>query len=90
MLDNYVNQLIECPRYISRAKASQAATLCGMQAHTVLPHRDTHGRRVYIFRPGKWDPDKFTFTDCYAMGYMLSEMMALEPKTQVSYAIQSR
>ncbi len=84
VLNNYISHLLEHPRYMNRARASQAADLCSMLVHTVMPQRDRHGRRVYVFRPGKWDPDKFTFTDCYAVGYMMSELMALEPKTQVA------
>ena len=83
VLTSYVSHLAECPRYLYRAKALEAAKLCSMQAHTVMPTRDRHGRRVYIFRPGKWDPDRFTFTDMYSLGYMISELLALEPKTQV-------
>ncbi len=83
MLSNYVSHIIESPRYLSRAKSSEAVHLCSMQAHSILPWRDRYGRRVFLFRPGNWDPDRFTFTDCYALGYMLSELIAFEPKTQV-------
>ena len=41
-------------------------------------------RRVYIWCPGKWNPDAIPFNDCYAIGYMLCELMALETKTQIA------
>ncbi len=85
VLNNYVSHILESPRYMSRANSSEAAELCSMQAHTILPWRDSHGRRVYIFKPGNWNPDKFTFTDCFSLGYMLSELIALEPKTQARF-----
>ncbi len=56
-------------------------------AHTVLPWRDRHGRRVYVYRAGRWNPDRFTFAQCFKLGYMLSEMVAMEPKTQVALTL---
>ena len=53
----------------------------------VKPHRacrDKHGRRVYIYRSGKWDPDKVNFEQGFAVGYKILEMVSLEPKTQVA------
>lgn len=46
--------------------------------------RDKHGRRVYVYRPGKWDPDKVNFCDVFCGGYMLCEMVSREEKTQIA------
>ena len=50
---------------------------------TTLYNRDKHGRRVYIYRSGVWDPDNVTFEQGFATGYKILEMVSLEPKTQV-------
>ena len=50
----------------------------------MLEHRDQYGRRVYIYRPGKWNPDKSNFNEVFCVGYALSELVALETKTQIA------
>ena len=46
--------------------------------------RDKHGRRVYIYRSGKWNPDQVPYAEMYSMGIKIVEVLALEPKTQVA------
>lgn len=41
-------------------------------------------RRVYLYRPGKWNPDKASFNDVFCFGAMLCELVGLEPKTQIA------
>ncbi|XP_053382425.1 alpha-tocopherol transfer protein-like isoform X3 [Mercenaria mercenaria] len=36
----------------------------------VLPHRDRQGRRVMIFRPGKWDPTKYAIDDIFRANFI--------------------
>jgi len=59
-------------------------TTFSQQIHCMLPNRDAHGRRIYVFRPGRWDPDKIPFTDVFCVGYMLSELVTEEPETQIA------
>jgi len=54
------------------------------QIHAMLEQRDIHGRRVYVFRPGRWDPSKISFDDLFCAGYCLCEMTAREEKTQIA------
>jgi hypothetical protein len=44
--------------------------------------RDKHGRRIYIYRSGKWNPDHVNFEQGFAVGYKILELASLEPKTQ--------
>ena len=83
VLTNYITLLHDCPQYFSETSAEEARAIGSQLAHAVLPWRDRHGRRVNLYRAGNWNPDKYTFAQCYKLGYMLSELMALEPKTQV-------
>ena len=68
--------------YLSSLSVDKIQIVFKEKIHTVLPHRDKHGRRVFIWRPGTWNPVCVNFTDCYCAMYMLCEMIALEPKTQ--------
>ena len=49
----------------------------------ILPHRDKYGRRVYFYRPGKWNPDTVCLEDVFCAGYMLCETAAKEPMSQI-------
>ena len=82
-LINYILLMRDHPKYyLSSLCADKIQLVLKEKIHTVLPHRDKHGRRVFIWRPGQWNPASVNFTDCYCAMYMLCEMMALEPKTQ--------
>ena len=52
--------------------------------HFISPHRDQFGRRVIIYRSGVMDPDIISFNEVYCVGYMLSELMGVEQKTQIA------
>ena len=85
VLINYIRLMKNHPRYyIGSLHPDKIQRVFNEQIHTVLLHRDKFGRRVFIFRPGKWDPDTISFTDCYCAMYMLCEMIALEPMTQIA------
>ena len=46
----------------------------------MLKHRDQYGRRVVIFRPGRWEPDKSHFNEVFCTGITLMELVAKETK----------
>ena len=54
------------------------------QINTMLEHRDEDGRRVYVYRPGRSDPDVVKFSDIFMALFSFSEMVSEEPKTQVA------
>jgi hypothetical protein len=83
VLTNYVLHLRQWPQYVDYRRHPGLDKVSSILAHTMMTHRDRYGGRVYIFRPGKWDPADLTFTHCYCYSYMLAEMVALEPKSQV-------
>jgi len=51
---------------------------------TIPLERDQHGRRVFIFRLGEWNPNKITTRDFFTAAFTLFELIALEEKTQVA------
>ena len=84
ILINYILLMRDHPKYYSSSlKPDVIQKVYDEKIHTVLPVRDKFQRRVFIWRPGKWNPETISFTDCYCAMYMLCEMMALEPMTQI-------
>ncbi|XP_023340745.1 alpha-tocopherol transfer protein-like [Eurytemora carolleeae] len=47
-------------------------------------YRDVYGRRIYIYRPGAWNPDDIPVNELFAGAYLMFEMMAWEMKTQIA------
>ena len=85
ILVNYILQMRNNPKYYSICRDSERIkSVFKEKIYTMLLHRDKLGRRVFIHRPGKWNPSNVSFTDCYCVVYMLSEMIALEERTQIS------
>ena len=85
VLTNYVNQLTTYRNtYFKNACPTLIESVISEGTHMILPHRDKFGRRVFIYRPGKWNPDRLSFDDLYCVGYMFAELIAIEPKTQVT------
>ena len=85
ILINYILLMRDHPEYYSSSLLpADIQRVFDEKIHTVLPFRDKYGRRVFVWRPGKWNPASINFTDCYCAMYMLCEMIALEPQTQIN------
>ena len=84
ILLNYIRQFNIGPKYTKNVlNMDVIRRVYEDKIGTLLPHRDKYGRRVYFYRPGKWDPDTVCLDDCYCAGYMLCEAAAREPMSQV-------
>ena len=84
ILSNYIQESYNSAKYSQNAtNLDVMKRVYKEQIHIMLQHRDKYGRRVYIWRPGQWNPDKVNIYDCYCAGYMLCEMVAREPMTQI-------
>jgi len=46
--------------------------------------RDQHGRRVFIFRMGAWNPQEVTTKEFFTAAFTLFELIAQEEKTQIA------
>ena len=86
VLTRYVKMMNEAPKYFSNAfnALGTVKKVYQHQLHLMLSSRDKNGRRVYIWRPGFWDPDVMSFSDVFCCGYMLCEMVSREEKTQMT------
>ena len=84
ILTNYVKQAFQYPKYSkSSTNMEVIQKVFEDQVGALLQHRDKYGRRIYLYRPGKWNPDRVSIYDCYCAGYMLCELAAREPMSQV-------
>lgn len=50
----------------------------------VLPHRDKLGRKVILFRPGKWDPSLYPLDDVFRTNFLTLSKLIQDEATQVS------
>eukprot|EP00095_Tigriopus_kingsejongensis_P000607 maker-scaffold95_size379157-snap-gene-2.40 protein:Tk00607 transcript:maker-scaffold95_size379157-snap-gene-2.40-mRNA-1 annotation:"hypothetical protein CAPTEDRAFT_176851" len=84
MLTRYFKMREVNPSNFAKAQPSLAASILAHQQQTILPVRDRLGRRILLFRAGIWDPYHVSLSDIFAANYLLLELMALEPRTQVA------
>jgi len=87
MLTNYVKMIRNGPKYfqVAFSEGSPKAKLSFDQCvQSILPHMDKFGRRVLIFSLGRWNPDVLKFTDIFATGCMMAEMVVQDEKTQIA------
>ncbi|XP_077990719.1 alpha-tocopherol transfer protein-like [Glandiceps talaboti] len=54
------------------------------QIHTILPERDSKGRRILILKPGNWNPGAYSLTPVLKAGLMYIELMSEEEETQIN------
>jgi len=47
-------------------------------------YRDQYGRRIFIYRPGIWNPDEVNVNEFLASSYVTFELMAEEMKNQIA------
>ena len=83
MLQRYFLMRKTWPQNFSKTLPSLAKPIYEHLQQTVLLKRDHLGRRVFLFRAGAWDPTQVTPSDIFAANYLLLEMIAREPKSQV-------
>ena len=84
ILINYIQQFKNGPKYSKNVTNMEVIRrVYDDKVGTLLPHRDKYGRRVYFYRPGKWNPDTVSLEDVFCAGYMLCEAAAREPMSQV-------
>ena len=85
ILINYILLMRDNPKYYKNSlDLDFMQNVINEKMQTVLLHRDKFGRRVFIQLLGKWNPDSVSFSDSYCAMYMMSEMIALEPLTQIA------
>ena len=87
VMKNYIDMITSGPKYFAPAfDKDPDAVAARFQSRNfiILPSRDKFRRRVYIWRPGMWDPDKISLGEYYSCGYLLFEMISVEEESQIA------
>lgn len=84
-LKNYIKLAQKNPGYYQcLTDRDRLQEVLAQELHYVLPKRDNLGRRVFIFRPGKWNMNQISFQESYSCCFVVCEMMALEARSQIA------
>ena len=84
-MKNYEQIIKANPVYFENIdNADKLRMVFGEQINTMMEERDEDGRRVYVYRPGVWNPDKVKFTDIFAAAFVMADMISEEPRTQIA------
>lgn len=51
---------------------------------SVCKSRDQLGRRIFVFRAGKWNPDETTLDDIFRCNLYILQRLAMEPESQLN------
>merc|ERR1719495_333894 len=86
-MKNYVDMITSGPQYFAPAFNDTQEIIAARfqtQNFTILPSRDKFRRRVYIWRPGMWNPEDICLGEYYSCGYLLFEMISVEEESQIA------
>eukprot|EP00092_Neocalanus_flemingeri_P013354 GFUD01014398.1.p1 GENE.GFUD01014398.1~~GFUD01014398.1.p1 ORF type:complete len:296 (-),score=64.73 GFUD01014398.1:523-1410(-) len=79
-----VQQFKDFLPFITAGSPSQLEKVWSKKLVWVSPKRDQWGRRVLIFRLGRWNPSDFSVQHLYTATFSLLQMISLEAVTQVA------
>jgi len=84
LLINYYTVRAQNPDIFSGLKFDMVEHIYGSGILSVLPQRDSLGRNVVYFRPGKWNPNDYPVTHVMRAFLVTQEILQLSEETQVS------
>ena len=87
VMKNYVKMITSGPQYFTPAFEEGMETIkAGFRTlnFSILPSRDKLKRRVYIWRPGMWNPNQMSLGEFYSCGYAMWEMISVEEESQIA------
>merc|ERR1719336_3099935 len=84
MLSKYLAVRRERPKYFATSHPQLARDTLATGIVRVLPHRDAMGRRILLFRVGRWEPSTTSREEVFSAMILFLELLAREEKTQVS------
>merc|ERR1719431_512764 len=84
ILKTYMSLGEEYQAYCVRAVPTLLDKVWEADINCMLERRDQYGRRVFIYRLGRWDPDTVPLEDFFASSYVLLELVAREVRTQIA------
>ncbi|XP_070534837.1 alpha-tocopherol transfer protein-like isoform X2 [Ptychodera flava] len=84
MLVNYYEVRRDYPDIYTELFPSKIQHVWQDSLQAVLPCSDKDGRRVLVFRPGKWDPYKYPIIDIIKANFLSLEKLLEDEETQVN------
>ena len=82
--ESYTAIMKNNPDHFENILPSKLSVVFKHQVSAILETRDEAGRRIFINRPGKWEPSEFSFFEIFSSIFALAEMISEEVKTQIS------
>jgi len=70
--------------FMSAGTPSELDKVWNQKLFAIPEERDQHGRRVFIFRLGQWEPAETGSQELFTGAFTLFELLALEEKTQIA------
>lgn len=80
----YVKIMKDNEAYFGNIIPSKLDHVFGSQINSMTESRDKNGRRVYLYRPGKWNPSTTPFSDVFNAAFVMAEMISEEAKSQIA------
>ncbi|XP_066142207.1 clavesin-2-like isoform X3 [Euwallacea fornicatus] len=80
---NYYRFKEENPEYFDGVNLMRLLRISGDDIITVPPYREASGRRILLYRMGKWDPEKYTITELFQATMAILELAIMEPRAQI-------
>uniref|UniRef100_T1IYM4 CRAL-TRIO domain-containing protein n=1 Tax=Strigamia maritima TaxID=126957 RepID=T1IYM4_STRMM len=84
LLKNYYKIRQQNPQLYKNFRPSALRSIYAHNLQTMLPDRDQLGRKVFIFKVGKWIPELCSTGDLYRACQMCAEITIEEEKTQIN------
>jgi len=84
VLRNYLESGILYTSIVKLSIPKELDVVWSRKLNTVPEYRDVYGRRIYIYRPGSWNPDEVSVDQLFASAYTMFELIAEEVKTQLA------
>ncbi|XP_078665274.1 alpha-tocopherol transfer protein-like isoform X1 [Branchiostoma floridae x Branchiostoma belcheri] len=84
LLENYYQARANTPEIFEKFLPSAITHVLDKAIVTVLPGRDKEGRKLVVFRPGKWDPAAWPIYDNARTLIMSLEKIIEDEETQVN------
>jgi len=84
ILKNYLDSGRLYTSVVRESLPSRLDKVWNLQLNAITEYRDADGRRIYVYRPGKWNPDEVTVDQFFASQYCMFELLADEIRNQIA------
>ncbi|KAJ3656109.1 hypothetical protein Zmor_015209 [Zophobas morio] len=83
LLVNYCDLREDNPQFVDGIGFELLEKVGELDVISVPPYKDQAGKRILLYKIGKWHPDTFTVDDVLSASLLILELAILEPKAQM-------